>query len=652
MGLAKTNPSAPLHIRTSNANLHYPMLLDNGLAGGIGIAFCHHATALPKAALVYDDHAFSIWLDSQNDLNPVGPGDQKVKLDLSGHLGIGVSPKNSLDVAGNLSVGSSYSGTYAAPADGAIIQDRLGIGVSSLANALGVAGSMRIAAQDAFVSNANINPNSLSVEGNMGIGTTSMLNRLGINGRTLIGLGPGWSGPAPANGLHCRGSMVVGPNVSSTAKLYVRNTTSGLRGVSVSLASPISLGTKAIYGKSRPAAGTHLGVGGAFFNGQTALSVTGYQYGGWVSATPQDGSQHAYGVYGQAIYVGSGPRYGIYVEASGGTDSNYGAYFSGAASFTGKVGVGTATPVNYLDVAGALAVGASYGGVATAPDNGMIVQGRLIVDNDPYTGYTEAIMTIGSTLSHDFGSHGYLHQDGYVGLHSNAHLYSLRCSHRIAATEFNVSSDARLKEIIGISDGAEDLETLMKIQVTKYRLKDSIQYDQVIRRKVIAQQVREVFPQAVNVDLTGAVPDIFRKSTYSGTRIHLPTDLQAGERVKIISGEDVLFLQVLEADTTGFQVEAGSVALTGDTIFVYGREVHDLHSVDYDAIAMLNISATQEQQRLIEALELQLKELQDKVTQQRMILAGLEQEVQELEFTPAAGGNIVTFAGPGPFSPR
>ena len=29
-------------------------------------------------------------------------------------------------------------------------------------------------------------------------------------------------------------------------------------------------------------------------------------------------------------------------------------------------------------------------------------------------------------------------------------------------------------------------------------------------------------------------------------------------------------------------------------MFVYGREVNDFHTVDYDAISMLNVSATQE----------------------------------------------------------
>jgi uncharacterized protein (UPF0335 family) len=38
-------------------------------------------------------------------------------------------------------------------------------------------------------------------------------------------------------------------------------------------------------------------------------------------------------------------------------------------------------------------------------------------------------------------------------------------------------------------------------------------------------------------------------------------------------------------------------------VFVYGREVSDFHTVDYEALSTLNISATQELFRKIERLE-------------------------------------------------
>jgi hypothetical protein len=45
-------------------------------------------------------------------------------------------------------------------------------------------------------------------------------------------------------------------------------------------------------------------------------------------------------------------------------------------------------------------------------------------------------------------------------------------------------------------------------------------------------------------------------------------------------------------------------------VFVYGKEVDDLHSVDYDALAMLNISATQEIAKQVETQANRILELE------------------------------------------
>jgi hypothetical protein len=44
-------------------------------------------------------------------------------------------------------------------------------------------------------------------------------------------------------------------------------------------------------------------------------------------------------------------------------------------------------------------------------------------------------------------------------------------------------------------------------------------------------------------------------------------------------------------------------------VFVYGKQCLDLKSVDYDAIAMLNVSATQELAEKVDALELENSQL-------------------------------------------
>ena len=81
---------------------------------------------------------------------------------------------------------------------------------------------------------------------------------------------------------------------------------------------------------------------------------------------------------------------------------------------------------------------------------------------------------------------------------------------------------------------------------------------------------------------------------------------------------------------TDFAEDAGQV-------FVYGREVKDFRVVDYEAIAMLNVSATQELNRRLEAQAEQIRRQTTRLTeleQQHQAQAGritdLEQQASEI----------------------
>ena len=65
-----------------------------------------------------------------------------------------------------------------------------------------------------------------------------------------------------------------------------------------------------------------------------------------------------------------------------------------------------------------------------------------------------------------------------------------------------------------------------------------------------------------------------------------------------------------------------------EQVFVYGREVKDFRSVDYEAIAMLNVSATQEIKKEKDA---EVKALQDENATLRATLATLETRLAALE---------------------
>jgi hypothetical protein len=189
--------------------------------------------------------------------------------------------------------------------------------------------------------------------------------------------------------------------------------------------------------------------------------------------------------------------------------------------------------------------------------------------------------------------------------------------HRLRANAFDVSSDERIKNVIGKSDAVPDLATLMSIEVTDYKLKDTVNQDTKPQKKVIAQQVEKVFPQAVNQQ-TGVVPDIFKKASVKDGWIELVTDLKKGERVKVISEKSQEVHEVLEVEEGKFRCD---LVPDGALVFVYGREVSDMRAVDYDAIAMLNVSATQQIKKELDAVKIenaelktQLAALKDKVS--------------------------------------
>ncbi len=161
------------------------------------------------------------------------------------------------------------------------------------------------------------------------------------------------------------------------------------------------------------------------------------------------------------------------------------------------------------------------------------------------------------------------------------------------ATEFNAFSDQRIKNIQGPSDGAADLRTLLGIEVTDYRYKDVITNGGDPHKKVIAQQVEQVFPEAVDTH-SEVVPDIYQQASVTDGRVSLATDLKRGERVRLIADEVDGVYEVLEVTADKFRPDFEPV---GDRVFVYGREVGDFRTVDYDAIAMLSVSALQQLKR-------------------------------------------------------
>jgi hypothetical protein len=185
----------------------------------------------------------------------------------------------------------------------------------------------------------------------------------------------------------------------------------------------------------------------------------------------------------------------------------------------------------------------------------------------------------------------------------------------ISSQSFNFS-DARIKKIIGLTDNLTDLERLRNIEVTRYRYLDSLTHGTGEHAKVIAQQLKEVLPEAVSYR-TLFIPSIIQlaKTTqYHSEKneltltIEKPADIPTGAKVKCYTekGTELLYTFV---SANGNNLTLSGPAAQGN-LFVYGHEVNDFHVVDYNAISMLNVSATQALLKRIEELEEMVRKLQ------------------------------------------
>ena len=300
------------------------------------------------------------------------------------------------------------------------------------------------------------------------------------------------------------------------------------------------------------------------------------------------GSTYGFGVQGSLLQ--------IHTDASGG-DIAFG-YGSSAAMTetmrikgTGNVGIGTNSPT----------------------------QAKLVVSG-------------GVVQSSLFGP--YIATGGYgPPVFHGAHTMSIYGSGGIWTGDFFIaSSDVRIKNISGVSDGAADLGTLMGIEVTNYSYKDVISKGNSEQKKLIAQQVETVFPQAVS-KRTDVVPDIYQKAALNDGWIKLPTDLKKGDRVKLISKNEEGVHEVLEVAAGKFRT---AFTGTAEEVFVYGREVNDFRTVDYDAISMLNVSATQELKREVDVLRAENARLRN-VLEAR--LSALEQGRSEGATVPVSASH-------------
>jgi hypothetical protein len=278
-------------------------------------------------------------------------------------------------------------------------------------------------------------------------------------------------------------------------------------------------------------------------------------------------------------------------------------------------------------------------GINTSTPNAPLEVSDFVADNTLYTYYEYFRIHSGGSRAPEVGGPC----DGCIA------NVSILADYNVMAQEFDADSDVRIKDIRGISDSARDFETIKALEVTDYTMKDKIRIGNKPFKKVIAQQVEKVYPQVVSqhVDF---IPNVYRTvsgvtRTAAGTLLHFdnPHGLSAGaKRLKLLTSGDHTMQQVaIVSIPSARDVVIDVPQLKGDKVFVYGEEVSDFRTVDYEGLTTLNISATQEiakrlakQQADLAAVvadkDAQLAEMRDQLAKQQARLAEFETVAADL----------------------
>lgn len=206
--------------------------------------------------------------------------------------------------------------------------------------------------------------------------------------------------------------------------------------------------------------------------------------------------------------------------------------------------------------------------------------------------------------------------------------YSIYASDRIMASEFNAFSDKRIKNNFNASNPATDLAILNKLRVTNYNHIDTANKGTDAKKGFIAQEVKEVFPEAVS-QTKEFIPNVYqvaKSSILKGTSLIVTLDknhdLKVGDKIRLIADKQADYTITKTSENT-FEVE--NYDQTTQSIFVFGKEVSDFHVVDYDRIFTLGISAIQQLTKENETQKLEIESLKKELVNSNLeILKRLE----------------------------
>ena len=341
----------------------------------------------------------------------------------------------------------------------------------------------------------------------------------------------------------------------------------------------------------------------------------------------------------------------------------------------GNIGIGTASPVDRLDVRTAMSVNeikfrGTDGGDDTDPYRlrkfkiGNLNELQLHLNDDPNEQFTiygnscaspAGCVEYSSLMYHYFRSDGDAYHAGRVGigttspqvpLHVSSSVaqyvnvygylnqnqaqgaytantnvyYSILADQRIRAPEFNAISDTRIKKDILPLNTTKQLSDLNKLKVVNYSYIDQLANGNKQKTGFIAQEVEKVNSQFVN-QTADFIPSVFalaQSAKMEDTTLQVstiaPHGFQKGDEVKLYAEGKKEIIKTIEEVKSPKEFSVKGWDVPTENLFVYGKKVTDFRAIDFDQITALSVGSIQELSKQVEKLKLENESLNKRIT--------------------------------------
>ena len=181
--------------------------------------------------------------------------------------------------------------------------------------------------------------------------------------------------------------------------------------------------------------------------------------------------------------------------------------------------------------------------------------------------------------------------------------FGLSVAYAVRAAVYVAISDERVKSnIVDIHDTTA-LDQLRQLQPKYYEYVDKVRSGSSTVIGFIAQEVKEVVPQAVSV-ADGEIPNIYETAEVSAntltfTNFHT-SNLDATSNTLVVYEEgdkrkELTIVEVVDEHTIRVDTE-----VSGEDVFVFGQVVQDFHHLNKDYLWTIATSALQEVDRQLQ----------------------------------------------------